>query len=101
MPHLNDRSDELDQEAWQQHERRVEGMEVVHDEALDMGTIMVLICHNHQVAISQLLHISVHLAYTQANETCLLQHLFAILQHCWGRSQLQWPVTELNRSHKD
>ena len=58
---LNDRSDELNEEAWQLHEGGIEGVEVVHDQALDVRSIMVLICHDHEMAIAQLLHISVHL----------------------------------------
>ena len=58
---LDDRRDELNEEAWQLHEGGVESVEVVHDQSLDMRSIMVLIRHDHEMAIAQLLHISVHL----------------------------------------
>lgn len=37
----------------------------VHDEALDVGTIMVLIRHDHQVPIAQLLGAIIALQYRQ------------------------------------
>ena len=59
--YLDDRCDELYEEAWQLHEGRVEGVEVVHDEPLDVGAIMILVSHDHQVTIAQLLHVCVYL----------------------------------------
>ena len=66
MADLDDRGDELNEEAGQLHEGGVEGVEVVHDEALDVGPIVVLVCHDHQVAIPQLFHICVHLHHGEA-----------------------------------
>ena len=66
MADLDDRGDELNQEARQLHEGGVEGVEVVHDQALDVGPIVVLVRHDHQVTIPQLFHICVHLHHGEA-----------------------------------
>lgn len=53
--YLDNGGDELQQEALDPEQGRVEVVQEVHDEALDVGTIMVLIGHDHQVPVAQLL----------------------------------------------
>ena len=51
--YLDDGGDELHQEAGEAQERWEEVVEEVHDQALDVRAIMVLVCHDHQVTIPQ------------------------------------------------
>ena len=51
VAHLDDGSDELHKEAGKAQEGGVEVVEEVHDQALDVGPIMVLVRHDHEVAI--------------------------------------------------
>lgn len=74
--HLDDWSDELNQEAWQQHQGGIEGVKVVHDETLDVRPVMVLICHDHEVAISQLLHICIYLHSIKDCAACKVRDTF-------------------------
>lgn len=88
---LDDRSDELYEEARQLHERWIEGMEVVHDQALDMGAIMVLVCHDHQVAIAKLLDICVHLPHGEHGcdtQHCLITDYFPNGRSCAGKQKV-------------
>ena len=59
--YLDDRCDELNKEPWQLHEGWVEGVKIVHDQTLDVRAIVVLVSHDHQVTVPQLLHVCVHL----------------------------------------
>lgn len=61
---LDDRCDELQQEAREFEKRWVEGVQEVHDQALDVGTIMILISHDHERTIPQGLDILVLLHST-------------------------------------
>jgi len=54
--YLDDGGDELQEEAWQLEQAGVEVVEEVHDESLDVGAVVVLVRHYHQVAVPQLLH---------------------------------------------
>ena len=53
--HLDNGGDELKQEALDFEQGGVEVVQEVHDEPLDVGAIMVLIRHDHQVPVAQLL----------------------------------------------
>jgi hypothetical protein len=55
----DDGGDELHQEAWDLEEGGIEGVEEVHDEPLDVGAIVVLIRHDHQVPVPELLDVLV------------------------------------------
>lgn len=57
--HLDDGGDKLHQEAGHFQQRGVEVVQEVHDEALDVAAVMVLVRHDHQVPVPQLLHIRV------------------------------------------
>ena len=71
---LDDGSDELDEEARQLHEGGIEGVEVVHDQPLDVRAIVILICHDHQMTIAKLLDISVDLrGATESSSSALTQ----------------------------
>ena len=59
--YLDDGRDELEQEAADFEEGGVEVVQEVHDEALDVGAIMVLVRHDHQVPVAQLLCAVIHL----------------------------------------
>lgn len=50
-PYPDDGCDELHQEAWQLEQGWVEVVEEIHDEALDVGTVVILVSHNHQVTV--------------------------------------------------
>ena len=54
---LDDGGDELDQEAGHTQQGGIEVVQEVHDEALDVAAVVVLVRHDHQVPIPQLLHI--------------------------------------------
>lgn len=58
---LDDGRDELQQEARHLEQRGVEVVEEVHDEALDVRAVRVLVGHDHEVPIAQLLGALVHL----------------------------------------
>ena len=58
---LDDGRDELQQEARHLEQRGVEVVEEVHDEALDVRAVCVLVGHDHEVAVAQLLGALVHL----------------------------------------
>ena len=59
--HLDDGGDELEQEARHLKQAGVEVVKVVHDQALDVRPVMILIGHDHQVPIAQLLDALVRL----------------------------------------
>jgi hypothetical protein len=59
--YLDDGRDEFKQEAADFEEGGIEVVQEVHDEALDVGTIVVLVGHDHQVPIAQLLCAVIHL----------------------------------------
>ena len=61
LAHLDDGRDELQQEAVDLEEGGVEVVQKVHDEALDVGAVVVLVGHDHQVPVAQLLRAVVHL----------------------------------------
>lgn len=50
-PRFDDGRDELDEEARNAQQGGVEGVEEVHDEALDVGAVVVLVGHDHQAAV--------------------------------------------------
>lgn len=56
LSNLDNWSNKLQEEARELQEAGVEGVEKIHDEAFYMGAVMILICHDHQVPIPQLLH---------------------------------------------
>ena len=88
QPDLDDGGDELQQEAWHFEEAGEEVVEKVHDQALDVGAVMVLVCHDHQVAIAQLLHAAVLL------QECIRIQDFADTRserHCKTTMQLNYP----------
>lgn len=58
---LDNGCDELQQESRHLEQTREEVVEKVHDEAFDVGTIMILISHDHEVTVPQLLGIVVQL----------------------------------------
>ena len=58
---LDDGRDELQQEARHAEQGGVEVVEEVHDEALDVRAVMVLVGHDHEVAVAQLPRAVVHL----------------------------------------
>lgn len=62
MRHLDDGGDELQEEPGELQEGGVEVVEEVHDQALDVGAVVVLVRHDHQVPVPQLLGAVVHLA---------------------------------------
>ena len=62
--HLDDGGDELHQEAGKAQQGGVEVVEEVHDQALDVGAIMVLISHDHKVSIPQRLDRVIALHHT-------------------------------------
>ena len=65
---LDDRRDELEQEARDLEQRRVEVVEKVHDQALDVAPVVVLVRHDHQVPVPQRLGAVVDLAVLQAQD---------------------------------
>mmetsp|Transcript_45800 Transcript_45800/g.76350 ORF Transcript_45800/g.76350 Transcript_45800/m.76350 type:complete len:294 (-) Transcript_45800:1235-2116(-) len=68
LGHLDDGRDELHQEAGHLQEAREEVVEEVDQQALDVGPVVVLIRHNHQVPIPQGLDVGVGLAVLQAED---------------------------------
>ncbi len=59
--YLDNGCDELEQKAVDFEEGWVEVVQEVHDEALNVGAIMILVSHDHQVPIAQLLCAVIHL----------------------------------------
>ena len=66
--HLDDRRDELDKEAGHLQERGVEVVQVVHDEALDVAAVLVLVRHDHHLAVPQRLGVAVRLRVLQPDD---------------------------------
>ena len=62
--HLDNRRDEFQKKAWQLQQRGVEVVKEVHYEPLDVGAIVILICHDHEVPVTQLLCTIVHLYHS-------------------------------------
>ena len=54
----------------------------VHDEALDVGAVVVLVRHDHQVPVAQLLRAVVHLRTA---------HILILRMRAWGRSNVHMP----------
>lgn len=65
---LDDRRDELDEEAGDAQQRGVERVEEVHDEPLDVAAVVVLVGHDHERAVAQRLDVVVLLAVLQAED---------------------------------
>ena len=63
---LDNWSDEFEQEARHLEQAGEEVVEEVHDEAFDVGAVVILVCHDHEVAVPQLLGIVIQLQ--QASE---------------------------------
>jgi hypothetical protein len=53
LPGLDDGRDEFDQEVGYAEQRGVKVVEEVDDQTLDVRSIVILICHDHQMAVSQ------------------------------------------------
>ena len=53
--HLDDGRDELQQEAGHAQQGGVEVVQEVHDQALDVAAVVVLVRHDHEVPVAQLL----------------------------------------------
>ena len=73
--HLHNGGDEFQEKAWELQQAGVEVVEEVHDEPFDVGPIMILICHDHEVAIPQLLDALIQLHNLQKSRPtyCCLQ----------------------------
>ena len=59
--YLDDGRDELEEEPREFEQRWEEAVQEVHDEALDVRPVVILIRHDHQVAVAQGLGVLVHL----------------------------------------
>ena len=80
---LDNRRDELHQEAGHLQQRGVEVVQVVHDEALDVAAILVLISHDHDLAVAQRLGVAVRLGVLQADDLLERRDLGVIVHlHC-------------------
>lgn len=66
--HLHNRRDKLNEEARDFQQRRIEMVEVVHYEAFDMTSILILICHDHHFAITKGLYIIILFPMLEPND---------------------------------
>ena len=49
--------------------------EHVHDETLDVGSVVVLVGHNHNPSVTELFCVLVHLARLQTNDLLEIRYL--------------------------
>ena len=68
LPYLDDRGDELDQKVRDLEQGRVEVIQEVDDQTLDMRTIVILIGHDHEMTISQTVDRGVGLTVFQSKD---------------------------------
>jgi hypothetical protein len=50
--YLDDWGDELNEEPWNFEQRGVKMVDEVHDKTLDMRSVLILICHDHDVTVA-------------------------------------------------
>ena len=63
---LDNGCDKFQQEAGHLQQAGEEMMEEVHNEAFDVGAVVILVSHDHEVAVSQLLGIVIQLQQTDS-----------------------------------
>jgi hypothetical protein len=68
LGNFDDRGDEFDEEAGDGEETGVKGFKVIDDETLDMTSVVILIRHDHQVAVSQGLCVFVLFAVLETHD---------------------------------
>src|SRR5690349_4338759 len=68
LPNLNYWGDELLEKVWNPQERGELHLKEVDEETLDMTTVKILICHDHQMAVSKALGVGVDLFVLEAQE---------------------------------
>ncbi len=84
---LDNGCDEFQQKARHLEQAGEEVVEEVHDEAFDVGAVVVLIGHDHEVAVSQLLGVVVHLQCSSFNIQTIQPKGFKLKRQAMSQSK--------------